>query len=395
MRAYFAPCGIGLGHVGRNVPISRRLIEQRKAQVLFSTYEDGIPYVENERLPLAKAPAIGVRVKPDGSIDFRQTLVNPGPFLSYFTLLKQVNFEIQTMQRFNPDVVISDSRVSPIVAAKILQKPRICILNQFLVIIPRRQRFLRLAKFADNVTLRLAGKVWTSANVILIPDFPEPYTISSGNLNIPKTYNRKIKLIGPILAVQPDQLPSQQSLRKKLNLPEDKPVIFVPISGPTQEKAFLIETVKHILSDFPADYEVVASLGYPRSTRKPTIHGNVRIYDWIPNRFEYLKASDIVVGRAGHGTITQSMCYGKPMILVPTPNHTEQINNARQARKIDVAKILKQEGLNKLNLLENIRQMLDGNMSNRLKQIQRDVLAFNGLQNAVDTVVECAQGMNK
>jgi len=395
MRVYFAPCGIGLGHVGRNVPIARKLITQEEARVLFSTYKDGIPYIENEQLPLAKAPSIGVRVKPEGSIDFKQTLVNPGPFLSYFTLLKQVNFEIKAMQRFNPDVIISDSRVSPIVAAKILQIPRICILNQFLVLIPRRQRFLRLAKFADNVTLRLVGKVWTSANIVLIPDFPEPYTISSGNLNIPKTYRRRIRLIGPILAVQPDDLPTQQSLRRKLNLPEDKPVIFAPISGPIQEKAFLIETLKHILSDFPADYEVIASLGYPKSTRTPVIHDNVRIYDWITNRFEYLKACDIVVGRAGHGTITQCMCYGKPMILVPTPNHTEQINNAKQARKIGAAKILEQKELNRQNLLENVKRTLDSNMQKRLMQMQHEVVAFNGLQNAVDMVVEYAQGMNK
>jgi len=395
MRAYFAPCGIGLGHVGRNTPIAKKLSEREKSQVLFSTYKDGIPYIENEKLPLAKAPPIGVRVKPDGSIDLRQTIVNPGPFLTYFTLLKQINFEIKTMQHFNPDVVISDSRVSPIVAAKILQIPRICILNQFSVLIPRRERFLRLAKFADNVTLRLVGKVWTTANVVLIPDFSEPYTISSGNLNIPKTYSRKIRLIGPILAVQPDDLPTQQSLRKKLGLPEDRPVVFAPISGPTQEKAFLIETLKQILSDFSADYEVVASLGYPRSTGKPTIHDHIRIYDWLPNRFEHLKVCDIVVGRAGHGTITQCMCYGKPMILVPTPNHTEQINNARQARKIGAAKILRQGELTKQNLLENIKQILASDMPVRLKRIQRDVLALNGLQNAVDTVVECAQGMNK
>jgi len=363
--------------------------------VLFSTYKDGIPYIENEKLPLAKAPPIGVRVKPDGSIDLRQTLVNPGPFLSYFTLLRQIDFEIKTMQHFNPDVVISDSRVSPLIAAKILRIPRICILNQFSVLIPRRQRFLRLAKFADNVTLRLVGKVWITANIVLIPDFPEPYTISSGNLNIPKTYSRKIRLIGPILAVQPDDLPTQQSLRKKLGLPEDRPVVFAPISGPTQEKAFLIETLKQILSDFSADYEVVASLGYPRSTGKPTIHDHIRIYDWLPNRFEHLKVCDIVVGRAGHGTITQCMCYGKPMILVPTPNHTEQINNARQARKIGAAKILRQGELTKQNLLENIKQILASDMPVRLKRIQRDVLALNGLQNAVDTVVECAQGMNK
>ena len=102
MRVYFAPCGIGLGHVGRIVPIAKKLREKH-VQLAFSTYRDGICYVENEKFPLMKAPPIGFQVKPDGSIDFRQTAVNPGPFFASFTLLKQTNAEVKFIESFNPD----------------------------------------------------------------------------------------------------------------------------------------------------------------------------------------------------------------------------------------------------------------------------------------------------
>jgi uncharacterized protein (TIGR00661 family) len=120
MRVYFAPCGIGLGHVGRCTPIARKL---KNAKIVFSTYREGINYVKQEGFPLIEAPPIGFQVKPDGSVDFRQTAVDPGPFLASFTLLKQVNSEVKTIQHFKPDVIVSDSRISPLVAGRMLGIP--------------------------------------------------------------------------------------------------------------------------------------------------------------------------------------------------------------------------------------------------------------------------------
>ena len=390
MRVYFSPCGIGLGHVGRCIPIARKLLE-KNAEVMFSTYNEGTRYVEREKLPLVKAPPIGFQVKPDGTIDFKQTAVNPGPFLASFTLMKQVNAEIETIESFKPDVVVSDSRASPLLAARILGIPRICILNQFQVIIPRKKHFLHLAKFLDSVTLAIIGNIWTSGNEVLIPDFPQPYTISTGNLNIPKSYRKTVKLIGPILSTNPSELPTEKELRKKLKLPMNKPVIFAPISGPIRERAFLTGILRKILLEFPEKYEIVLSLGYPNADTDSIRHGNLRIYKWIPNRFEYLKACDLVISRAGHGTLTQCMCYGKPMILVPTPSHTEQLNNAKQAEKLGVAKIIEQKELSKKRLLENVQQILESEITERLKQIQTEVLEYNGLENAVKTIIETAE----
>ena len=390
MRVYFAPCGIGLGHVGRNIPIARRLVE-KNIEVLFSTYQEGIRYVEREKFPLVKAPPIGFQVKPDGTIDFRQTAVNPGPFLASFTLMKQVNAEIEAIESFKPDVVVSDSRASPLLAAKMLGIPRICILNQFQVIIPRKKHLLRLARLADFITLAIVGKIWTSGNAVLIPDFPPPYTISTGNLNIPKSYRKKVNMIGPILSTHPNELPTEKELRKKLKLPMDKPVIFAPISGPIRERAFLTVILRRILLEFPEEYEIVLSLGYPNAETEPIHHGNLRIYKWIPNRFEYLKACDLVISRAGHGTLMQCMCYGKPMILMPTPSHTEQLNNAKQAEELGVAKVIGQKKISKEKLVENVQQILESEIPERLEQIQREVSEYNGLENVIKTIMETAK----
>jgi UDP-N-acetylglucosamine--N-acetylmuramyl-(pentapeptide) pyrophosphoryl-undecaprenol N-acetylglucosamine transferase len=389
MKIYFAPCGIGLGHVGRSIPIAKRLVEKGN-QVIFSTYGEGIGYVEREQFSLIKAPPIGFQVKPDGSIDFRQTAINPGPFLASFTLLDQIDSEVRTIQGYDPDVIVSDSRASTLLAGRLLRVPRVCILNQFQPIVPRRTRNLRLARFADVVTLTIIGRIWTSGNTVLIPDFPEPYTISVGNLTIPKSYRKNVTLIGPILSTRPDDLPTKKELIRKLGLSTSKPIIFAPLSGPTSEKAFVTGMLRKILLEFPDDYEIIMSYGYPSADDRPIRHGNLTIYKWVANRFEYLKACDLTIARAGHGTITQSMCYGKPMIIIPTPGHTEQISNARQAEEIGVAKFILQNRLNREKMLSTVREALESEMVKRAAEVQGEALKHDGLENAVNKVIEVA-----
>ncbi|RJS76134.1 hypothetical protein CW712_02415 [Candidatus Bathyarchaeota archaeon] len=392
MRVYFGVCGIGLGHAGRCIPIAEKLVEQG-VEVLFSTYRDAVKYVEQAGFPLFKAPPVGFVVKPDGTVDFRQTVANPGPILASFTLTKQVESEIRFIRAFKPDVVISDSRVSPLLAAKMLGVPDVCILNQFQIIIPRRSRLLRLAKLVDTGALALIGKLWTSgAAHLMIPDFPPPYVLSAGNLKIPKAYQKRVKLIGPILPVHPEDLPSKEELRRKLGLNEDSPLIFLPISGPANERAYITDLLQRIVMDLPKEYQIVMSLGYPNASIKPIHKGNVSIYSWVSNRFEYLKACDLVVSRAGHGTLTQSICYGKPMVLIPTPSHTEQLNNAYRVQEMGVAKVLEQHAVNKETLEAAIKEMLtEEDCRKKIEKIQTAVSGLNGLQTAVETIINVAR----
>ncbi len=395
MRVHFSTCGIGLGHAGRCVPIAKKL-KEKGAEILFSTYRDGVRYVYQEGFPVVEVPPVGFMVKPDGTVDFRQSMVNPGPFLTSFTVLKQVDAEIEVMKAFEPDVVVSDTRVSPLIAAKLMEIPSVSILNQFQIIIPRRSRFLRLAKLVDAGALAIIGKVWTSGTNVLIPDFPPPYTLSAGNLRIPGSYKKRVKLIGPILPVHPSELPSKEELRERLGLSSDKPLIFAPISGPVKERAYFTGILRRIFKEFPEDYQIVMSLGYPNASTSPVKSGNLTVYRWIPNRFEYLKACDLVIARAGHGTLTQSICYGKPLVLVPTPSHTEQLNNAKRAAELGIAEILEQENLSKQTLLAAVQKMLvtDG-LNEKIKEIQEDVLKLNGLEAAIQVIEEAGVGKDE
>jgi UDP-N-acetylglucosamine--N-acetylmuramyl-(pentapeptide) pyrophosphoryl-undecaprenol N-acetylglucosamine transferase len=133
------------------------------------------------------------------------------------------------------------------------------------------------------------------------------------------------------------------------------------------------------------------SLGYPNSSVEPVIEGNLTVYGWIPNRFEYLKACDVVVSRGGHGTLSQSVCFGKPAILVPTPSHTEQFNNSKKAVDLGVAEIIRQEDLNRDSLLAAVRKVLEKNrFQQRSEQLRKEISKWNGLETAANIIASAA-----
>jgi len=384
MRVYFGVCGVGLGHVGRCTPVARKLLE-RGDEVLFSTYSDACDYVRREGLPLREAPPIYFAVKPDGTVDFRQTTAYPGIF-STFIFLNQLRAELEFMKGFKPDFVVSDSRVSSILAAKLLGVPVVTVLNLYRVRIPRERRFLRLAQIADGGILTVVGMVWNMGEEVLIPDFPSPYTLSVNNLGIPPWRESKVRLIGPIIQVKPSDLPSRGEIREKFGVGEDELFIFVSISGPSREKGYFISVMKDLVRKFPSDYRVVMSIAEPNSLEEPVREGNVTIYPWLHNRFEFLKACDVVVSRAGLGTISQAICYGKPLVLIPTPSHTEQFHNAERAEALKLGKVLDQRGLCYERLVTAVEDVLTEPYRRRVEEVQREASKYDAIETMIEVI---------
>jgi len=390
MRVYFGVCGIGLGHVGRCIPIARKL-RLRGDNVFFSTYRDAIALVQREGFPLGKAPPIGFVVKPDGSVDFRKTTADPGLF-SILIVLKQIIAEIKFMKIFKPDIVVSDSRLSTLIAAKLLSIPSVTILNLYRVSIPRNTRFLNLSQIADGAILTILGKMWELGERILIPDLPPPYTLSVNNLTIPSTRMNKFRLIGTMLSRHPQDLPNDEELHQMLKIDKEKSLIFAPISGSKEEKAPLIKLLQKIFLQFPQKYQIIMSLGDPNSSFIPINKGNLIIYNWLPTRFEFLKLSDLVISKGGLGTISQAIAYGKPLVIIPTPNHTEQINNAIRAEDLGVAKVLHQQELNLNSLLYCIEELLqDEGYINKVREISKNISHVDAVETAIDIITEFAQ----
>lgn len=396
MRVYMAPCGIGLGHITRLHPIAEEL-NKRGISTVFSTYLDGLEYAKHNRLSTFEAVPLNFRVTADGAIDFKMTAATAGFSLGIRTFLRQVTREIQFLKRFRPDVVVSDSRASSLVAARLLRIPVALVLNQFRVEIMRRPTGRKLSLhdrlffFIANIGwlfIRTAIQlVWGTSQVILIPDLPAPYTISIGNLAIPNRYNGKVKLIGPMIVSRDGSATAKESARHVLGFDNTRPVIYGAVSGPKIERGVLARILLESFEQLPRGLQVVLSRGAPNGSKKSHREGGVKVFDWLENQDDFIRASDIVVSRAGHGTIMKSLLYGKPMVLIPIPDHTEQIGNARRALHLHVARLIDQNALNGETLELSIEEILNSEeYRTKAAEISRIAASMRAIPTACDII---------
>jgi UDP:flavonoid glycosyltransferase YjiC (YdhE family) len=368
LRVYVAPCGIGLGHITRCEPIADALVSQG-AEVVYSTYSDGLDYARRRGLPTLPTVSIGFKVREDGTVDFKMTATTSGFSLGVKRFLEQLTAEIRNIKRFEPDVVLSDSRVSSLIAGKLMGVPVALILNQFRVeivnrpsakkITPVERLFFLIANIFWLFFRTFLGGIWARSNVMLIPDFPAPYTISASNLAIPKRYKKKVKLIGPIVSDEPKRRSSRGALNGSYFFASRKPLIYAAVSGPKTERTVLAGLLLESLGGFPSEYDVVISRGEPNGSSVPVRDRNLTVYGWIEDQYEVLEASSVVVSRAGHGTIMKSIMLGKPMILIPIPDHTEQYGNAKRASKLGLAEIVPQREVTTERLLDATKKLLN------------------------------------
>jgi UDP-N-acetylglucosamine--N-acetylmuramyl-(pentapeptide) pyrophosphoryl-undecaprenol N-acetylglucosamine transferase len=107
--------------------------------------------------------------------------------------------------------------------------------------------------------------------------------------------------------------------------------------------------------------------------------GNISVHGFI-NRMDYAyAAADIIVSRAGAGTISELCLVGKPAILVPSPNVAEdhQTKNAEALSKRDAAMLIPDSKAVKILVDEAIKLISDKSRRNQfseniLKMADRD-----------------------
>lgn len=384
-RVYFSPSGMGLGHVSRCVPIAHE-VQRLGGDVMFSTYLEGIDYLSKFGFTVAEAPEIYLETNHTGSIDLKATVSTRG-FSALWTLMEQIRFEVEKMQAFKPNLVFVDTRVSTIMAAKMLRLPCVLVLNQFLPRAPR-ETDTNFWKLVDGTVMTVLGWMWDLSDRLIIPDFPEPYTISLDSLRAPRRYGAKMDLVGSIMGFKPENSVDASTIREELGL-DDQVLIYAGISGPRPERMPLIRILAPIFSRFPDKYHVVMSMGNPHGGNKPKRVGNVTLIPWIDDRYAFLNACDVVISRGGHETIMQSIGYNKPSIIIPMPRHPEQYGNARRAMEIGVAEALHQRDVSKKSLIKRIEHLLENDRAlDVLVDINQNKHLDEGLERIIEIIAE-------
>lgn len=340
MLVYLAACGMGLGHAARLMAIARRIAG--RAEVVFSTYGRAVQAVEESGYRCLKVRPISYEVDDEGDVDVRATIAR-GP-VSIYSFLRQVGDELWFTGILKPDVLVSDSRLSSLVAGKARGLPTILIINQLKVLIPVKRPSppkLRAKGLVEKLAYRVLRRGWNLADTILIPDYPPPYTVARANvLDEDVELPPKVRFIGPVLNPWPEELPPKEEARRQLGL--SGRLIVASFTGVGGEGSVILDSFMKLLPlcPLPEDVTVVISRGVPSARpRVERLGERVYIYDWLPNRALYVKAADALVTHGGHNSVLEAIAFGTPALHMVQPTHTERLNNSRSAEALGVARL--------------------------------------------------------
>lgn len=367
--------------------------QERGHSVYFSSYGEAVPFIKRVGFPVGEVQAIRVYEKDDGTFNFRRTLA--GSPREILTFAAQVGAELNLIEHFKPDLVVSDSRLSTILAARMRRIIPVLILHQLRIMIPTRRPVLsryrlRVKAAMERTGLEVLGSLWKLSKAIIVPDFPPPYTIAKTNVVPSNQYVKKVKLVGPIVPRMPDALPPAEELKKRLGF-DDRPLILAAISGTRAEKKIIAAKLQGIFAEFPDSYNIVLSRGLTDATDGSVVSqgGRLHVHNWLDDRYAYLKACDVLVTRGGHNTVSEAIYYGKPMVVIPTPAHSEHQGIAESLNKMGLGIPIQQDRLDKEALLRSIRSLTEESSFERnMRAAQTFASKFDAIESIYKTVCQ-------
>jgi UDP-N-acetylglucosamine--N-acetylmuramyl-(pentapeptide) pyrophosphoryl-undecaprenol N-acetylglucosamine transferase len=376
---------VGLGHASRLVMVADHL-RQNGINIQFSSYGEAVRYVSLSGYKCAAVSPVEFAWSMDGGFSVKDSIANVPLWFTNFS--RQVNQETRKMLEANPDIVVSDSRLSPLMAARLLKIPSIVILNQIKLLLSPRLRELAVSRIFENIVGEFLGSLWAMADRLLVPDLPPPYTLSAHNIWDVGAASRKIEYIGftsPRPAVNKEQV---AKVINNLGFEKSRPLVFVHVSGPIQTRPALVKIAVETAKRLDPKVQFVISAGNPIGKRDPLRIGKLSwFYEWCPVRDEIFAASDLLVLRGGHVALSQAIQFGKPVITVPIENHGEQLGNSAKISELGAGIMLPPKKLRPEQLGESIERVLGNpDYSKKAGELRRLAETLDGINNVVHIV---------
>ena len=382
-KVYIAACGIGLGHIGRVIAVADEL-RKAGAEVVFSTYGPAYKYITAAGYRAYESPMLMWEEEEDGSVSTGKSMGKLGSYIGVFR--RHLAQEEEQIRSERPDAIISDSRYSTVFVEDKFDIPYYFISNQVRFLMPnwREGGFPRLA--SDMISAM--NYHWLrNARGIFVPDFPLPDSISRENMEVPPAVLRRLTFTGPIARRTPEELPDVAEIRKKYVQGEDL-FVYAAVSGPGKSRQPMLEALKAVLPGFRRKSVIVR--GEPGNAANDWLGEWVNIRGWAEDRFELLKACDVVVSRPGLTTISEIVRFGKPCLLIPTPAQSEQEGNARSMEKLGAARLICQKDVSHRTVKEALEDIVarPDDYSRATRRLQKMASDCGGARQIAQTVLE-------
>ena len=337
MKVIVAAAGTA-GHINPGLAIANKIKEKEpNSEIMFIGTSRGL---ENDLVPRA-----GYELKTIEAYGFSKQ-ISIQNFKKICTTLKATGKAREIIRKFKPDVIVGTGGYicGPVVWAA--KKEKIPVVLHESNAFPGKAVKM-LAKKADTVLI----------------------SFEEARSRIPNAKN--IVFTGAPVKIEKKEYTNEQ--KKKIlqtgGLKEDFPTVL--IFGGSQGAQKINESITGILENkLNKDYQIIWATGPKQyniikeelSKKKLDIEKiqNAKILPYIYNMEEIMNVSNVIVARSGAMTITEISNLGKPSILVPLPNVSQdhQLYNAKVLENVGAAKIILNNELTKDNLNTEIEKII-------------------------------------
>ena len=364
MKVIVAAAGTA-GHINPGLAIANKIMEEEKgSEVLFIGTPRGL---ENDLVPRA-----GYKLKTIEAYGFSKE-ISIQNIKKMITTLKATKKAQKIIEEFKPDIVIGAGGYicGPVVWAA--KKSNIPVVLHESNAFPGKAVKM-LASKADTVLISFEEARDRIKNAKKIVYTGTPVKIEKKNY----TYEQKEKILNEI------------------KMKKDLPIILVfgGSQGAQKINESIIEIITNKLNEKyqiiwatgPKQYDIIKSELDEKNININNIK-NIQIVPYIYNMEEVMNVSDVIVARSGAMTITEISNLGKPSILVPLPNVSQnhQLHNAKVLENVGAAKIILNNELNYENLNNEILNII----SNEEKMKKMGEMAYSkSVKNVQDKIYE-------
>jgi len=170
--------------------------------------------------------------------------------------------------------------------------------------------------------------------------------------------------------------------------------------GAAKMNDIIIEFIK--LNSIDGKFRHIHATGVSISTEKTISRLNelgiseistpfIDVREYIDNMPSTMKSADLIISRAGASTIAELTSLGKPAILIPSPNVTEnhQEANAKQLQNTGGAIMILERDCSGKVLYESVLSLLDDREKlKRMSESQESLAEKNAASNIVEEVIK-------
>ena len=362
MRVIIAAAGTG-GHINPGLAIANKIKQEEKdSKIIFIGTTRGL---ENDLVPRA-----GYELKTIEAYGLSKQ-ISIENFKKMYATWKSTSKARKIIQEFKPDVVIGVGGYicGPVVWAAYKEKIPVVLHES--------------NAFPGKAIKMLAPK----AETVLVSFEEAKKRITNA---------KKIVCTGTPVKIEKKNYTIQQKneILKQMELNNNLPIVL--IFGGSQGAQKINEAIVGIIEEKlnqkyqimwatgPKQYDIIKGELSKKDININNIK-NTRIVPYIYNMEEIMNVSDIIVARSGAMTITEISNLGKPSILIPLPNVSQnhQLYNAKVLENVGAAKIILNDELNKDNLNDEIENIIN----NKNKMVEMGEKAFSkSLKNVQDNI---------